>query len=449
MSDRIVYMDHAATTPLDPRVLEVMLPYLKEEYGNPSALYERGRAAKDGVMDARESIAKLLGAHADEIIFTASGTESDNLAILGAARAHEAKGKHVITSAIEHHAVLGCVEQLAKEGWRTTELPVDEYGRVKPEDLAAALAEDTTVISIMLANNEIGTILPLREYAKVIRDWKKAHGRGPLEAPFLHTDACQAAGALSLDVVKMGVDLLTVNGGKMYGPKGVGALYVRRGIKLRPIVFGGGQEHRLRSGTENVAGIVGFAKAFELAQADREAEGNRLAALRDMLIAGIQTRIPKIVLNGHPAERLPNNVNVSILDVEGEAVLLYLDAVGISAATGSACDSASLDPSHVILAIGRPYEFAHASIRFTLGRSTTEADVAYVLEQLPPIVEKLRAISPVKMQLDGTITGSAAAFVGEGRPHWEHRVILNEVKNHSGEDRGSRMGSQDPSLRSG
>ncbi len=420
MTTRSVYMDHAATTPLDPRVLEAMLPYMKEEYGNPSALYERGRVAKDAVADARETVAKLLNAHADEIVFTASGTESDNLAILGVARAHEARGKHVITSAIEHHAVLGCVEQLAKEGWRTTMLPVDEFGRVKPADLAAAIAEDTTLISLMLANNEIGTILPIRDCAKVIRDWKKAHGRGPLDAPFLHTDACQAAGALAIDVMKHGVDLLTINGGKIYGPKGVGALFVRRGIALRPIIYGGGQEKRLRSGTENVAGIVGLATAFQIVQSERETESARLAVLRDRLIAGIQTRIPKVVLNGHPTERLPNNVNVSILDVEGEALLLYLDAVGISAATGSACDSASLDPSHVILAIGRPYEFAHASISFTLGRATTEADVDYVLEQLPPIVEKLRAISPVKMSLDGTITGSASAFVGDGRPHWEH-----------------------------
>lgn len=419
MTPRIVYLDHAATTPLDPRVLEAMLPYLKEEYGNPSALYERGRAAKDAVTDARETVAKLLGAHADEIIFTASGTESDNLAVFGAARAHEAQGKHVITSAVEHHAVLACVEQLAKDGWRTTVLPVDEFGCVKPADLVAAIAEDTTVVSLIFANNEIGTILPIRAYAKVIRDWKKAHGRGPLDAPYFHTDACQAAGALALDVAKLGLDLLTVNGGKIYGPKGVGALFVRRGIALRPIVFGGGQEKRLRSGTENVAGIVGFATAFQIAQAEREAESVRLSGLRDRLIAGIQARIPKVVLNGHPTERLPSNVNVSILDVEGEALLLYLDAAGISAATGSACDSASLDPSHVILAIGRPYEFAHASIRFTLGRSTTEADVDYLLDQLPPIVEKLRAISPVKMSLDGTITGSASAFVGDGRPYWE------------------------------
>ncbi len=418
---RRVYMDHAATTPLEPRVLEAMLPHLKEEYGNPSALYEIGRRAKDALADARESVARSLNCRPDEIVFTGSGTESDNLAILGAARAHAAKGKHVITSAIEHHAVLNAVQRLAKDGWKTAVLPVDEFGRVREENLAAALTEETTVVSLMSANNEIGTVLPVRAYAKVVRDWKKAHGRGPLDAPFLHTDACQAAGALPLDVIQLGVDMLTINGSKIYGPKGTGALYVRRGITLQPLIHGGGQEMRLRSGTENVAGIVGLAKALEIAQAERESEAARLAALRDRLIAGIQERIPRVVLNGHPTERLPNNVNVSILDIEGEAVLLYLDAVGISAATGSACDSASLDPSHVILAIGRPYEFAHASIRFTLGRSTIAEDVDYVLEQLPPIVEKLRAISPVKMELDGTVVGTTAAFVADGRPHWEKK----------------------------
>ncbi len=419
MSNRTVYLDHAATTPLDPRVLEAMLPYLKEEFGNPSALYAIGRTAKDAVADARARIAARLGAHADEIVFTGSGTESDNLAVLGVARAHAAKGKHVITSAIEHHAVLHAAEQLGKDGWRTTLLPVDTFGMVRAEDLAAALAEDTTLVSLMLANNEIGTILPLKQYAKVVRDWKKAHGRGVLDAPFLHTDACQAAGALDLDVAKLGIDLLTINGGKIYGPKGVGALYVRRGVKLQPLVFGGGQEMRLRSGTENVAGIVGLAAALDIAQTEREHESLRLAALRDRLIAGIQERIPKTVLNGHATERLPNNVNMSVLDVEGEALLLYLDAAGISAATGSACDSVSLDPSHVVLAIGRPYEFAHSSMRFTLGRSTTDADIDYLLEHLPPIVAKLRAISPITVALDGTVTGSTSAFVGQGRPHWE------------------------------
>ncbi len=414
-----IYLDHAATTPIDPRVREVMLPYFGERFGNPSALYTLGREAKDALATSRETIAKLLGAHSDEIIFCGSGTESDNLAILGVARQHVAKGKHAIISAIEHHAVLYVGDQLKKEGFSVTVLPVDADGLVDPKELKAAIRPETTIISIMTANNEIGTIQPIRELAKVVRDYKKELGRGVLEAPFLHTDACQAAGALELDVVKLGVDLLTINGSKIYGPKGVGALFVRRGVKLQPLVFGGGQEMRLRSGTENVPLIVGFAEALRLACAEREAESARLIPLRDRLISELLARIPKVVLNGHPTERLPNNVNVSILDIEGEALLLYLDEEGISAATGSACDSASLDPSHVILSIGRPYEFAHSSMRFTLGKSTTAEDIDRLLKVLPPIVEKLRAISPVKMELDGSVHGSATAFVGQGRPHWE------------------------------
>lgn len=419
-----IYLDHAATTPMDPRVREAMLPYFTERFGNPSALYTLGREAKDALADSREKIATLLGAHSDEIIFCGSGTESDNLAVLGAARQHAAKGKHVIISAIEHHAVLYIGDQLKKEGFTVTVLPVTADGLVEPQVLKAALTPETTVISIMMANNEIGTIQPIRELAKVVRDFKKENGRGPLEAPFFHTDACQAAGFLDLNVATLGVDLLTINGSKIYGPKGVGALFVRRGLKLQPLVFGGGQEMRLRSGTENVPLIVGFAEALRLVVEDREAEVARLTVLRDRLIAAIMEGIPKVVLNGHPTTRLPNNVNVSILDIEGEALLLYLDEEGISAATGSACDSASLDPSHVILSIGRPYEFAHSSMRFTLGKSTTQEDIDRLLEVLPPIVEKLRAISPVHMEMDGSVQGAAGAFVGQGRPHWEKKKTI-------------------------
>jgi len=409
-----------------------MEPCLTVEYGNPSALYAAGRRAKEALDRARKQVAAVLHCSPEEIIFTGSGTESDNMAVLGVARYYRARGNHVIVSAIEHHAVLNAAERLRKEGFDVTFLPVDQYGSVDPEIVRTALRPETSLISIMAANNEIGTIEPIKAIAKVIRDWKREHGRKPTEPPFLHTDACQAAGALDLDVQKLGADFLTINGSKIYGPKGTGVLYVRRGVRCEPIVYGGGQEQRLRSGTENVAGIIGLATALEIAEAQREEEGQRLTKLRDQLIAGIMERVPKVVLNGHPTERLPNNVNVSILDIEGEAMLLYLDAKGIAAATGSACDSQSLDPSHVILAIGRPYEYAHASIRFTLGRSTTVEDIEYVLDVLPSIVEKLRKISPVKLELDSRkVVGSGAskdmagAFASMGRPHWEKAKMQN------------------------
>ncbi|TAL20224.1 aminotransferase class V-fold PLP-dependent enzyme [Patescibacteria group bacterium] len=426
MSDkRNVYLDHAATTPVDPRVRAAMLPYLEDEknFGNPSAIYRLGRESKNAISEARAKIAAVLGCRPEEIIFTGSGTESDNLAVLGVARSYQEKGNHLITSAIEHHAVLRPMEHLAKEeGFEVSYLAVDQYGRVAVKTLERALTEKTVLVSIMFANNEIGTILPIRELAKTIRDWKKARGRGPDEPPFFHTDACQAAGYLDLNVARLGIDLLTINGSKIYGPKGTGVLFKRRGVRLKPLIYGGGQESGLRSGTENVAGIIGLTTALEIASGEREKETVRLIPLRDKLIAGILERIPKVVLNGHPTERLPNNVNVSILDVEGEAVLLYLDEQGIAAATGSACDSASLDPSHVILAIGRPYEFAHASIRFSLGRSTTGEDIDYVLAKLPGVVELLRQVSPVKIELDGAVTGSKTAFVEMGRPHWERSM---------------------------
>lgn len=422
---RNVYLDHAATTPLDPRVKAAMEPLLTDDFGNPSALYAVGRSAKETIAAAREKVSRVFGSRSDEIIFTGSGTESDNLAVLGVVRAYAKRDVvgsrgHVITSAIEHHAVLNPVLHLKKESFTTAIIPVDEYGRVAPEAVATALMPETLLVSVMYANNEIGTIEPIVAISKAIRDWKKEHGRGVNDPPFFHTDACQAAGYLDLNVQKLGVDLLTVNGSKIYGPKGTGALYLRRGVRVEPLVYGGGQEQRLRSGTENVAGIVGLAEALQLASEEREAECARLIPLRDKLLAGIMKAVPKVVPNGHPTERLPNNVNVSLLDIEGEAVLLYLDAHGISAATGSACDSASLEPSHVILALGRPYEYAHASIRFTLGRKTTADDVEYVLQTLPGIVEKLRAISPVRIEVgEREARGTSTAFVEMGRPHWE------------------------------
>ena len=390
---RQVYLDHAATTPLDPRVKEVMEPYMTDAYGNPSSFHSEGKKAKDAIDAARTSVAGVLGAHADEILFTSGGTESDNLAVLGIARA-QGKG-HIIASTIEHQAVMESVVHLEKkEGFEVTYVPVDKLGVVNPDDVEKALRPDTVLVTIMMANNEIGTIEPIAEIGNRIQKYRKAAGT---KFPLFHTDACQAAGALDLNVEKLHVDLLTFNGSKIYGPKGVGALYVKRGIKLTPLIFGGAQEKGIRPGTENVAGIVGLAKALQIAEVEKASEAARLIPLREKLIKGILETIPKTRLNCHATERLPNNVNISIMDLEGEALLLYLDAQGVYASTGSACTSASLDPSHVILALGMPYEVAHGSIRFTLGRSTTAEDIDYVLEVLPPLVEKLRAMSPVRV----------------------------------------------------
>ncbi|MFA6528697.1 MAG: IscS subfamily cysteine desulfurase, partial [Candidatus Gracilibacteria bacterium] len=386
---RNVYLDHAATTPVDPAVKKAMDPYFTEEFGNPSAFYEIGLRAGEALADARARVAKILGCSSNEIIFTGSGTESDNLAILGVARSGSHVG-HIITSEIEHHAISDTVEHLKEEGFTVSFLPVDKYGLVSPSVLEKEINKrgtETILVSVMYANNEIGTVEPIKELAAI------CHKKGVL----FHTDACQAGGALPINVKKLGVDLMTLNGSKIYGPKGVGCLYVRPGIKLEPIVYGGGQERGLRSGTENVPGIIGFAKALELVQKNCTSENKRLSKLRDKLTKGLTTKIPKCFLNGHPTKRLPNNVNVTILDVEGESIILFLNELGIYASTGSACTSKSLDPSHVITAIGLPYEAAHGSIRFTLGHSTKEADIDFVLEVMPKIVAILRKISPLNL----------------------------------------------------
>jgi len=395
---RIIYLDHAATTPVDPRVFEVMRPFFSEQYGNPSSFHQVGLYAKNAVASARETVAKLLNAHADEIVFTSGGTESDNLAIFGVAnfvvRANHGVRPHIITSAIEHHAVLEPLKRLKKKGdIDLTVIPVDRTGLVDAEAVLFAIRPETVLVSIMTANNEIGTIEPIADIGRGILSYRKKHG---VSLPLFHSDACQAAGALDLNVEKTHVDLLSVSASKMYGPKGIGILFVRRGVSLEPMIFGGGQERAIRSGTENVAGIVGLAKAFALAQTDREAENARLIVLRDKLINGL-LKIPKSHLNGHPTDRLPNNVNVTFLDIEGEAAVLYLDAKGVMASTGSACASASLDPSHVILATGLSYEAAHGSVRFSLGHDTTEKDIDFVLEIMPGIVERLKKMSPVNL----------------------------------------------------
>lgn len=409
---REIYLDHASTTYLDLEVERAMKPYWQKNYGNPSSLHRVGREAKVAIDQARQTVARILNCSISEVVFTGSGTESDNMAIFGVARAFQPAGgppaggagkkPHVITTKIEHHAVLDPCHQLEKEGFGVTYLPVGKDGLVESKTVEKAIRPETFLVSIMYANNEIGTIQPIAEIAKVIgnfRDKLRIKNSELAKYPLLHTDACQAPGALPVDVKKLGVDLMTVNGSKIYGPKGVGILYKNTDVKIQPLVFGGGQEMGLRSGTENVANIVGMARALELAEKSREKESRRLAALRDYFIKELIRRIHKVRLNGHPVLRLPNNVNVSILDIEGEAVILHLDELGICASTGSACASGSLEPSYVILALGLPYEYAHGSLRFTLGKRTIKADIDCVLKVLPGIVEKLRLISPVKVKM--------------------------------------------------
>ncbi|MFZ6015409.1 MAG: cysteine desulfurase family protein [Patescibacteria group bacterium] len=400
-----IYMDHAATTPVDDKVIKAMMPYFDTYYGNPSSLHAPGQKAQEAVRTAREKLAKILNAHADEMVFCSGGTESDNLAIMGVvnyatAEVKKRKGKdaipHVITSAIEHPAVLEPLLKLEHERLiELTQIRPDESGIVSAANVAKAITDRTMLISIMYANNEIGTIQPIAEIGKAILKHRKATGSA---YPYFHSDACQAAGYLDLNVEKLHVDLLTLNGGKIYGPKGVGLLYLRRGIKIEPLIYGGGQERRLRSGTENVPGIAGLAKALDIAQAGREKESERLVKLRNRLVEGL-LKISKSRLNGDLKNRLPNNVNISFMDIEGEAAMLYLDAKGVYCSTGSACASTSLDPSHVILALGMSYEAAHGSLRFTLGKSTKVKDIDYVIKVMPDIVKRLRAISPVSLDM--------------------------------------------------
>ncbi len=383
-----IYLDHAATTYMLPEVVKAMTPYFEKVYANPSSLHSEGLAVKADMEAAREKVACLLNADSKEIIFTGGGTESINLAIKGLA---EVKGKgHIITSKIEHHAVLHTCQYLEKKGFTVTYLEVDEFGLVSPDALKSAIRQDTILISIMYANNEIGTVQPISELAKIAKE------QG---IPF-HTDACQAAGALEIDVKSLGVDLMTINGSKIYGPKGVGLLYKSKDIELEPLIHGGGQERGLRSGTENVASIIGFAKALEIAQKEREKENKRLTQLRDSLIQGVLKSIDRSFLNGPPKDRLPNNANLSFLDVEGESILLMLNESGIAVSTGSACTSQDLSISHVLDAIGLNHDAAHGSIRFTLGKRTTKKDIDKVLKILPKIIQRLRLISPVHMTLN-------------------------------------------------
>ncbi len=409
-----IYLDHAATTYLDPEVKMAMEPYWEKNFGNPSSLHQEGMEARKALNTSRKIVASLIAANPDEIIFTNGGTESDNLAIFGVAGQYSDLETEfpsgIITTKIEHHAVLNSCEVLekrarlpdgqarlpAKQGFEVSYLNVSKEGIVDLKELKKALAKETILVSIMYANNEMGAIQPISEAAKIIRDFKKQNNLASLQPPFFHSDAIQAAGYLDMNVHRLGLDLMSVNGSKIYGPKGMGFLYAKRGLKLAPVIHGGGQERGLRPGTENVAGIVGLAKAFEIVQKNKEKEAKRISGLRDYLIKGVLKKIPRSFLNGHPILRLPNNANITISGVEGESLILYLDAAGIACSTGSACTSQSLEPSHVILALGKSKEASHCSVRFSLGKKNKKSDIDYLLKVLPEIVKKLRTISAVK-----------------------------------------------------
>lgn len=381
---RFVYADNAATTAISKHALDAMMPYLTTEYGNPSSVYRHGGRAKKALEEARATVAACIGAQPDEIFFTGCGTEADNWAIRGIAGIKAKKGKHIITSSVEHHAVSHTLEQLQREGFEVTWLPVDEKGNLTAEQVKAAIRPDTILITIMAANNEIGTIYPVEEIGKVARQ----------AGVVFHTDAVQAAGHMPLKTSQWGVDLMSLAAHKFHGPKGVGALYIRKGVALPPLILGGGQEKNRRSGTENVAGIVGMATALKDAVDHMDEDMARVSRLRDKLIAGL-TKLPKSRLTGDPVNRLPGTASFVFEGIEGESIILQLDARGICASSGSACSSASLDPSHVLLAIGLPHEIAHGSVRLSIGETTTEEDVDYILEVLPQVVKNLRAMSPM------------------------------------------------------
>ncbi len=380
-----IYMDNAATTRVTEPVMQAILPYFTDVFGNPSSVHGFGREARKALDAAREQVANALGAKPNEIYFTGCGTESDNWAIRGAAYARRSRGRHIITSAIEHHAVLHTCEQLEKEGFEVTYLGVDEYGLVSPADLESAMREDTILVSIMTANNEIGTIQPIAELAAIA----KAHGA------LFHTDAVQAIGSVKFDVKQMGIDMLSLSGHKFHAPKGVGALYIRNGVKIDRLIRGGAQERTQRAGTENLASIVGMGKAIEIAAENVDEHNAYLTGLRDHMISRILTEIPATRLNGHAEKRLPGNVNVSIRYIEGEALLLSMDLKGVAASSGSACTSGSLDPSHVLLAIGLPHEIAHGSLRLSLSEDNTMEEVDYAVDSLKEIVTRLRDMSPL------------------------------------------------------
>jgi cysteine desulfurase len=383
--ERKIYLDHNATTPVHPAVLEAMLPYYKGVFGNASSIHSFGREAKVALEESREKVAKFLNADPLEIYFTSGGTESDNLAVKGVAWANKKKGNHIITSRIEHHAVLESCRYLEKEGYEITYLPVDKYGLVDHDELKKSIKKETVLVSIMHANNEVGTIQPLAELAGLTKE----------KGVYFHTDAVQSTGKLKIDVNELNVDMLSLSAHKFYGPKGVGALYIRRGVRLTPLAHGGHHEKSRRAGTENVPGIVGLAKALDVAHADMQEEEKRLKNLTETFFKKVTERIPDVFMNGHPVLRIPNTMNVSFKGVEGESIILNLDLKGIGVASGSACTSGSLEPSHVLSAMGVPGDLAQSSLRFSFGRNNTMEDVDYVVEILPEIIAKLRAMSPI------------------------------------------------------
>ena len=381
-----VYLDNAATTKVRQEVVDAMIPAFTTYYGNPSSLHAFARDAEELLSGARADVATVIGAKPDEIVFTGGGSESDNMALRGAVAANKKKGKHVITSAVEHHAVLYTLQAMEREGLcDLTILPVDEYGIVSAESVKSALRDDTVLVSVMFANNEVGSINPIAEIGKICRE------KGVL----FHTDAVQATGHVPIDVCAMNIDLLSISAHKFHGPKGVGALYIRKGVRIPSLIIGGGQEKKRRAGTENVPGIVGLAAALKIASEHMAENAEKVGALRDRLMKGIAEKILDVKLNGHPTLRLPNNVNYSIRYIEGESILLMLDINGIAASSGSACTSGSLDPSHVLLAMGLPHEIAHGSLRLTLSEFTTAEEIDYVLDLLPQIVQRLRDMSPL------------------------------------------------------
>jgi cysteine desulfurase len=385
MKNKRVYMDYAATTPCDPQVLKAMEPYFFEKFGNASSIHGFGQEARAGVEAARQSLADAIGARPQEIVFTSGGTEADNFAIKGVAAALREKGSHIITSSVEHHAVSEPCAYLKKQGFEVTFVPVDRYGMVDPEAVRAALTDKTILVSVMHANNEIGTIQPIAQIGALCRS------RGV----YMHTDAVQTVGHIPVNVDELNVDLLSLSAHKFYGPKGVGALYIRKGTRIEKILHGGEQEQGKRPSTYNTAGIVGLGAAIDLCRKNMDKEAQVQTRQRDRIIAQLQEKIPHVTLNGHPVQRLPNNANLSFNYIEGESILLNLDMLGIAASTGSACTSASLEPSHVLLAIGLSHEVAHGTLRFSIGRWTTDEDVDFLLEQTPAIIANLRAMSPL------------------------------------------------------
>lgn len=419
------YFDYAATTPLDPGIFRVMKPYFACHFGNPSNLHRFAHRSKIAISGALEKISSILNCSPQEFIFTSSATESNNTAILGVARANKAFGNRVIVTNIEHKSVLAAADILAKEGFEVIKLKVDKNGLVSPQDVTRYLNSKTILVSVIYANNEVGTVQPIAEISAAIQKIRISLNRNSDSSnrcPLFHTDATQAISYLDIDTQKLGVDLMTLSAHKIYGPKGIGGLYIRKGVKMQPLIIGGGQQNNLRSGTENVPAIVGFGEAVALAENNKKRECRRIRALRNRLEKGVFKLIHKVILNGHPQKRLPNFLNVSILDIEGEAALLYLDRKGIAVSTGSACHSQTLEPSYVISALDRPYEQIHGSLRFSLGKFTTKESVDYVLRHLPLIVKKLRQISPVNLRPgEKKICSMPEAFVGNQMPHFTRK----------------------------